>query len=147
MWKLEFPAGEPDTTSRRILRVAKSFGLMPAQLESEMVTEGSHYTARDYTPEPLPTRSSAEPTAARRPTKTEQAITWLRAYLSTGPAFCEATKAAALEAGIKTSTLDDARKAIGVITEGAKGAKLYRLPMAGEQAPESDNSEGEGPDE
>jgi hypothetical protein len=75
------------------------------------------------------------------PTAVRAAMDWLSGKLADGSIFCRAAIADAVEAGHGKRTFFKAVAELGVVTEGPKGNRYYRLPNPGEE------SEGEADDE
>ena len=129
------------------LWVEKSFAKKPSPLGVTMTGTGNAY-GND-----LPVREEADESdfpgkskrGRGRPGKAvREAAEWLRTFLAEGPVYASRLLNEAASAGHQKSTVFDAMTLIGVIGEGPKGNRFYRLPQPGEEPGDDvDESEGE----
>lgn len=145
MMKLAKPEGDETTTRRRLWVAEIREGRAPAALGVQMGDEGNEY---NNSPPSLsaPAASFAGSGGAggkKIPAAVRAAMEWLRERLADGPIYCRAAIADAIEAGHGKTTLFKARCELGVITEGPKGNRFYRLPQPGETVDPDDEGEGD----
>lgn len=139
MIKMAKPEGDEITTRRRLWVAEIREGRPPAALGVEMGDAGNEYNGNP--PSLAAPPSASKGAAGKTPSAVRAAMDWLSAKLAEGPIFCRAAIADAVEAGHGKRTFFKAVKELGVVTEGPKGNRFYRLPKPGEE------SEGEDDDE
>jgi replicative DNA helicase len=139
--KMTKPEGDETTTRRRMWVAAIREGKPAPPLGVDMGDEGNDYDGN------APAREEVAPEGGKKVSKTVKAtMDWLVNHLKDGPVYCGKLVDDAIRAGHGKTTLWKAIRAAGVITDGEKPNRFYRMPLPGEVAPEGEDDE-EGAEE